>query len=281
MRIYRSGPLACCFLFSACLSAAQVKGQVVDPSGAPIPGAQVSIVSRVGVEAQTVSALNGGFELNAPDGADMKLVVTAPGFSTATGAPANTVLVRLKIAPQVDSVRVVGSALDVAASQQGGSVSIVPSEEIRQRNEPFALDLLRYLPGMAFNQTGAAGGVASLFLRGGYSDFTLVQIDGVPVNAFGGAFDFAHIPSECVDHIEVIRGPESAVYGPYANSGVIDFVTRQPGSGLGSRRVGGGRLVRGAALRHYRERDAGGLWHCRFGVAHRQQRAGGEQRLPE
>lgn len=232
MRTYLPGPLACGFLFSACLSAAQVKGQVIDPSGAPIPGAQVSLVSRVGVEAQVVSALNGGFELNAPDLADMKLVVTAPGFSTATGAAASVVLVRLEIAPQVDAVRVVGSAIDVAASQQGGSVSIVPSDEIRQRNQPFALDLLRYLPGMAFNQTGAAGGVASLFLRGGYSDFTLVQIDGVPVNAFGGSFDFAHIPSEALDHIEVIRGPQSAVYGPYANSGVIDFVTRKPDSGL-------------------------------------------------
>jgi len=223
--------LACFFLFSACLSAAQVKGTVVDPSGAPIPGAQVSIVSRVGVEAQTVSAPNGGFEVNAPDGVDVKLVVTAPGFSTATGAPASVVQVRLQIAPQVDSVSVVGSAVDVAPSQQGGSVSIIPNEEIRRRNEPFALDLLRYLPGMAFNQTGAAGGVASLFLRGGYSDFTLVQIDGVPVNAFGGAFDFAHVPAEALDHIEVIRGPQSAVYGPYANSGVIDFVTRKPEGG--------------------------------------------------
>ena len=233
MRTYVSGPLACCFLFSACLSAAQVKGRVIDPSGAPVPGAQVSNVSRLGVEAQTVSALNGEFELNAPDRTDVKLVVTAPGFSIRTLAPDSAASVWLEIAPQVDSVRVVGSVLDAAASQQGGSVSIIPNEEIRRRNEPFALDLLRYLPGMAFNQTGAAGGVATLFLRGGYSNFNLVEIDGVPVNAFGGGigFDFAHIPSEALDHIEVIRGPQSAVYGPYANSGVIDFVTRRPEPG--------------------------------------------------
>jgi outer membrane receptor protein involved in Fe transport len=221
-----------CLLFSACLSAAQVKGKVVDPSGAPIPGAQISIVSRVGVEAQTVSAANGAFELNAPELPDVKVVVTAPGFSTRTLAPGSSASVQLEIAPQVDSVRVVGSAIDVPASQQGGSVSIIPREEIRRRNEPFALDLLRYVPGMSFNQTGSPGGVASLFLRGGYSNFSLVQIDGVPVNAFGGSFDFAHIPSEALDHIEVIRGPQSAVYGPYANSGVIDFVTRQPGPAL-------------------------------------------------
>ena len=230
--------VAAFLLFSACLSAAQagpggpagskLKGKVTDPSGAPIPGAQVSIVSRVGVESQTVSTPAGDFELHIPEGADVKVVVTAPGFNTQTSAPADAATVRLEIAPLVDSVKVVGSAVDVPVSQQGGSVNIVPNEEIRQRNQPFALDLLRYLPGMDFNQTGAAGGVTSLFLRGGASNFALVQIDGVPVNAFGGAFDFAHIPSEALDRIEVIRGPQSAVYGEYANSGVIDFVTRRP-----------------------------------------------------
>jgi len=261
MRICLSGIVTCCLLFSASLSAAQVKGQVVDPSGAPIPGAQVSMVSRVGVEAQTVSAPDGRFELKAPD-LDVKLVVTAPGFSTATGAPASMVQVRLQIAPQVDSVSVLGSALDVAASQQGGSVSIVSNDDLRQRNEPFALDLLRYLPGMAFNQTGAAGGVASLFLRGGYSDFTLVEIDGVPVNAFGGAFDFAHIPAEGLDHIEVIRGPQSAVYGPYANSGVVDFVTRKPESGLNL-----DVLAEGGSYDERRFGIAGGGMVAGFGIA--------------
>src|SRR5690349_18100956 len=61
------GLLACYALFSACLSAAAIKGKVVDPSGAPVPGAEVSIVSRTGVEAHTVSAPSGGFELNGPD----------------------------------------------------------------------------------------------------------------------------------------------------------------------------------------------------------------------
>ena len=230
MRTSVSGPLACCLLFSACLSAAEVKGKVVDPSGAPIPNAQVSVVSRVGVEAQTVSAPNGTFQLNIAETPGAQLVITAPGFSTKTLPLDSSVSVQLEIAPIVDSVRVVGSTIDVLASQQGGSVSIVPEQEIRQRNEPFAMDLLRYLPGMTFNQAGAAGGVTNLFLRGGNSNFPLVEIDGIPVVGFGGGlgFDFAHIPSEMLDHIDVIRGPQSAVYGPYANSGVIDFVTRKP-----------------------------------------------------
>ena len=55
---------AFCLFFSACLSAAEIKGKVVDPSGAPIAGAQVSVVGRVGVEAQTASSISGAFELS-------------------------------------------------------------------------------------------------------------------------------------------------------------------------------------------------------------------------
>jgi outer membrane receptor protein involved in Fe transport len=228
--------------FSACLSAAEIKGKVVDPSGAPVAGAQVSVVSRVGVDAQTASSIGGAFELNIPETPGAKLVVTAPGFSTQTlplcgaGAsacqPASSQLltVRLEIAPQIDSVRVVGSAIDVPASEQGGSVSVISRQEIRERNQALAIDLLREVPGLAFSQTGAAGGVAGLFIRGGYATFNLVEIDGVPVNAFGGNFDFAHIPSEALDRVEVISGPQSAIYGPYANSGAINFVTRQADS---------------------------------------------------
>jgi outer membrane receptor protein involved in Fe transport len=230
MRRRISNVAAFCLFFSACLSAAEIKGQVVDPSGAPVAGAQVSVVSRVGVEAQTASSASGGFELNTPETPGAKLVVTAPGFSTRTLPLEREVTVRLEIAPQIDSVRVVGSAIDVPASEQGGSVSIVSSQEIRERNQALAIDLLREVPGLAFSQTGATGGLAGLFIRGGYATFNLVEFDGVPVNAFGGNFDFAHIPAEALDRVEVISGPQSAIYGPYANSGAINFVTREADS---------------------------------------------------
>jgi outer membrane receptor protein involved in Fe transport len=228
MKLYIVGVLACLPI----LSAATIKGVVSDPSGAPIAGAQISIVDRTGVQNQTTAGLSGAFDFTlAAVSSGAKLVITAPGFRTAeiplARAP-ESIAVKLEIAPVIDSVRVVGSAIDVPASEQGGSVSIIPREEIRERNEPLAVDLLRYIPGVAVNQTGAAGGLAGLYIRGGYPDFNLVQIDGVPVNAFGGSFDFAHLASQSLDRIEVIRGPQSAVYGPYANSGAINFITRQP-----------------------------------------------------
>ncbi|HEV2447560.1 MAG TPA: TonB-dependent receptor, partial [Candidatus Sulfopaludibacter sp.] len=225
--------LAAWAIFSFGLSAAEsfaaeIRGTVVDPSGAPVIGAQVSVLDRVGVRAQTTTTLNGAYKLDAPDTPDAKLIITATGFNTETLPVQDGLTVKLAIAPLVDSVRVVGSAVDAPASEQGGSVSLIPREEVRQRNEPYAMDLLRYLPGVTFNQSGPEGGVGSLFLRGANSNFNLVQIDGVPVNWMGGYFDFAHIPSEAVDHIEMIRGAQSAVYGSYANSGAINFVTRQP-----------------------------------------------------
>jgi outer membrane receptor protein involved in Fe transport len=185
------------------------------------------------VLAQTTAAPNGSFQLDVPetpDTRDTRLVVTAPGFTTRTLALDQAASVQLEIAPRVDSVRVIGSTIEIPASLQASSVDVIPSSRVRTGNEPFAMDLLRYIPGVAFNQSGAPGGVASLFLRGGNANLNLVEIDGVPVIGFGGGlgFDFAHIPSEAVDHIDVIRGAQSAVYGSYANSGVIDFVTRRP-----------------------------------------------------
>jgi outer membrane receptor protein involved in Fe transport len=228
MRNYVSGPLACLLIFSACLSAAQIQGKVTDPTGKPVPGAQVSIVSRLGVEAQTTSGQDGRFQLNDSGAPDENLTITAPGFNTLTLPVQPTIDAQLALAPLTDSVNVVGSAIDAPLSRQGGSATVISSEMIRDRNEPFAADLLRQVPGVTLSRSGYTGSVTSMFIRGGYSNFNLVQIDGVTVNQFGGAFDFAHLPSEALDTIEVVRGPQSAVYGPYANSGAVNFVTRQP-----------------------------------------------------
>jgi outer membrane cobalamin receptor len=208
-----------------------VHGTVLDPSGAAIAGAQVSAINRLGVAAQTATDLAGGFTLKIAESGDMRVTVTAPGFETKSVPVAPTrepaaLNIKLNIAPQVDAVRVAGSAIDVPLSEQGSSINIVPREEIAGRNEGLAVDLLRYLPGITIAQSGGTGAVADMFIRGGNYNFNMVQIDGVPVNMFGGAFDFAHTPTDWLERVEVIEGPQSAVYGAYANSGVINLVTR-------------------------------------------------------
>lgn len=214
-------------LTMSAIHAAELRGTVLDPSGAAIAGAQVSAVNRVGIVSQTTTDGAGAFRLRAPDTGGLRLVVTAPGFATRSLPAEEAGAVRMEIAPQVDSVRVAGSAIDAPMSEQGSSAAVVTREEISRRNEPMAADLLRYLPGLVLAQSGHRGATSALYLRGGESNYTLVQIDGVTVNAFGGAFDFAHIPADFLERVEVVRGPQSAVYGSYAISGAVNMVTRE------------------------------------------------------
>lgn len=222
-------PLSFSFLLFACILRAETyQGKVVDPSGAAIPNAGVAAVSRLGVVARAATDSAGAFQITVAETTGVSLLVTAPGFETKTVSLANAAAITLNIAPQNDSVTVAGTVMDVPLSQQGSSASIISREEIAGRNEALAIDLIRDLPGVSVTSTGSRGAVSSLFIRGGDSDFNLVQIDGVPIDWFGGYSDFSPIPTDFLDHVELVRGAQSAVYGSYANSGVVNFVTRQP-----------------------------------------------------
>jgi vitamin B12 transporter len=108
----------------------------------------------------------------------------------------------------------------------------VGREDLLAQQPGSALDVLRRLPGLHVEQPGGRGAVSSLFTRGGDPNFTLVLVDGVPVNdptnTRGGSFDFATLPVESIERIEVVRGPLSAVYGSDALAGVVNVVTREP-----------------------------------------------------
>src|SRR5262249_4086596 len=67
----------------------------------------------------------------------------------------------------------------------------------------------------------------SVFVRGGESDYNKVLIDGVPVNAAGGLFDFSALTPENFDRVEVVRGPGSALFGSDAMTSVIQLFTRR------------------------------------------------------
>jgi outer membrane cobalamin receptor len=220
-------------LLSIPLCAAEIQGTVFDPTHSPIAGAQVAAVNNVGVIVRQITDDQGHFDFNvSPLFENYQLRVTAPGFQMVTVA-ASVSNITLSLAPQSDSVRVEGSAIDVPASQQGTSVSTITSAEIRDRNEAQPFDLMRELPGMVFAQDGARGSVADLFVRGGTSNYNLVELNGIPINSFyhGGLFDFSQISSDFISEIDVARGPQSAVYGSYAIGSVVNFVTRSPENG--------------------------------------------------
>ena len=84
-----------------------------------------------------------------------------------------------------------------------------------------------------------------MFPRGGESDYTLVLVDGMRVNAFGGGFDFSLLPFGDVEQVEVVRGPQSALFGSDAIGGIVQVTTRQGGPPTGSASVEGGSQARG------------------------------------
>lgn len=112
------------------------------------------------------------------------------------------------------------------ASAVPAAVTVVTGQELAARGFRFLADWLSEVPGAAVLRTGSFGGVASLFLRGGESDYTKVLVDGVAVNQPGGSLDFANLSVEEVERVEVVRGPASVLYGSDAVTGVIQIFTR-------------------------------------------------------
>lgn len=110
------------------------------------------------------------------------------------------------------------------------NVSVLEGTELRARGIRTIAEALDGLPGITVVETGSYGGTASLFVRGGESDYARVLVDGVPVNAPGGGLDLAHLTVENVERIEVVRGPGSVLYGSDAVAAVIEIHTRR-GSG--------------------------------------------------
>ena len=75
--------------------------------------------------------------------------------------------------------------------------------------------------------TGAPGGVTSLFVRGGESDYNKVLLDGIPLNEPGGTFNFSNLSTDNLDRIEIVRGAQSALYGSDAMASVVQLFTKR------------------------------------------------------
>lgn len=108
------------------------------------------------------------------------------------------------------------------------SVSIITQKEIQQKQKPQVKDLLREELGMDVIQNGPPGTNTSVFMRGAGSSSTLVLVDGVQVNSNTvGSFNFADLTVDNIEKIEILRGPQSTLWGSDAVGGVINIITKK------------------------------------------------------
>ena len=129
---------------------------------------------------------------------------------------------------EVESIVVSATRFDIPLDQSPASASVISSEELEQKQIQRVSDALREVPGLSVVQTGVPGQLTSVFTRGLRSEHTQVLLDGIPINqGLQGAFNFADFTTEDIDRIEVVRGPQSTIYGPRALAGVIQIFTKQ------------------------------------------------------
>ena len=125
----------------------------------------------------------------------------------------------------LDPITVTATRTPERVSDVADSVEVFGPERIESLLPGDALDFLTEGAGVILPQTSGRGGQASLFLRGSESNFTSVMIDGFKLTfPDGSAYDFGHLSPEWVGSAEVLKGPQSPLYGSDAASGVMNFI---------------------------------------------------------
>ena len=217
-------------LIPAAADAAIIHGSVSDPTGAVIPHATVELIERGLPVATALTDNNGQYFLHWTPAPGALLRVSAPGFSTADEpvSPGNNasdliVDIPLALASLSEQITVTSTGTPTPQSQLGTTVSILNRQELAGTRD--LLEALPWIPGVQITQTGQAGGTTALFIRGGGSDANKLLIDGIPANDIGGNVEFANIASAGIGSVEILRGPNSVLYGSDALAGVVSLTT--------------------------------------------------------
>jgi vitamin B12 transporter len=214
---------------------AHVAGTLSDPSGAPVGEVQITAqpeASSAGQPVSVASSADGSYSLTLSAGryrlrfshasfAAREIVLTlAPGES-------RNLNLHLDLQPLSSSVIVTAQSVPTPVRQTTAPTDVISREVIDDRQAVSLPELLEFSPGIAVGHTGPFGGIASIFLNGGNSNFTKVLVDGTPINPPGSGVDFSSLTTENIDKVEIVRGAESAIYGSDAVSGVIQLFTHR------------------------------------------------------
>lgn len=139
-----------------------------------------------------------------------------------------------------DTIVVTATRTPTPELQVASSISVITADDIAARQIQSLPGVLDQVPGLNVVQTGGLGGQTSVFMRGTNANHTKVFVDGIDVSdpsSPGGTFDFGQFPAQDIQRVEVLRGPQSGLYGSDAIGGVINVITK---SGSGPAQVNAG-----------------------------------------
>jgi vitamin B12 transporter len=216
--------------FALTAHAATVQGTITDSLGAVISNARVELINHTKLIASTTADAIGRYEFRDVAAGRYQVGASAPLFDLTTSksfyvgesTTANVDLL-LAIGTVSEAVTVTATGTPTPQAQVGASISLLSGDDYADKLDVH--ETLRLVPGAQITQSGGRGGLGELFVRGGYHDATKVLIDGIPANDIGGAADFGVLATTGIDQIEVLRGPNSALYGSDALAGVVSMNT--------------------------------------------------------
>jgi outer membrane cobalamin receptor len=207
---------------------------VVDPFGAVV--ANPAITLRGPLPATTEqhgnTAADGRFHFEVPPGR-YRLTAGHESFHaenrdiSLSAGPSHELRIPLQLEPLSEDVLVSAEALPIPTTTASEAVAVITHADIEQRQLLDMQHALSIEPGIMVAQADAGGGVASLFVDGGNSNFTKVVVDGVTLNQPGGAIDLSNFTLDGIDKIEIVRGAQSALVGSDAMTGVIEVLTHR------------------------------------------------------
>jgi vitamin B12 transporter len=199
-----------------------IHGTIVDPSGRPVEGARVSCSSKI-----TYSDALGRFTVAGIDKCDVK--IEKPGFTAQRLPLAATAdsKIALVIAGQAETVVVTATRAETTPEHAAISASVVTERQLAVLNYPALPDVLRDIPGLQISDYGRRGALTQVYTRGAERTGTLVLLDGVPLNDPGGELHLEHLSTEGIERVEIVRGPESALFGAEAAAGVVQLFTKR------------------------------------------------------
>jgi vitamin B12 transporter len=127
-------------------------------------------------------------------------------------------------------INITANRSPTAIQRTGSAVTVIRAEEITRTNSFSVADILKQVPGVDVSETGNPGSVGTIRVRGANAGQTLVLLDGIRINdpsGPSGEFDSSLIAPGIIDRIEVLRGPQSALYGSDAIGGVVNIITKK------------------------------------------------------